>query len=72
MKLIYLIFSKEIETVTDIITSLASSHKKGLQNHIDSEMSRLLNVQNIPDDSNGRNRLNQLNNRPLRASVEVA
>jgi hypothetical protein len=37
-----------IETVTDIITRLASSHKKGLQNHINSEVSRLLNVQNIP------------------------
>jgi hypothetical protein len=36
------------ETITDIITRLASSHKKILQNHINSEMSRLLNVQNIP------------------------
>jgi hypothetical protein len=34
-----------IETVTDIITS---SHKKRLQNHINSEVSRLLKVQNIP------------------------
>jgi hypothetical protein len=37
-----------IETVTDIITRLASSHKKRLQNHINIEVSRLLNVQNIP------------------------
>jgi hypothetical protein len=37
-----------IETVTDIITRLASSRKKRLQNHINSEVSRLLNVQNIP------------------------
>jgi hypothetical protein len=37
-----------IETVTDIITRLASSHKKKLQNHINSEVSRLLNVQNNP------------------------
>jgi hypothetical protein len=36
-----------IETVTDIITRLPSSHKKRLQNHINSEVSRLLNVQNI-------------------------
>jgi hypothetical protein len=38
----------KIETVTDIITGLANSHKKRLQNHINSELSRLLNVQNIP------------------------
>jgi hypothetical protein len=37
-----------IETVTDIITRLASSHKKRLENHINSEVSRLLSVQNIP------------------------
>jgi hypothetical protein len=37
-----------IETVTGIITRLASSHKKRLQNHINSEVSRLLNEQNIP------------------------
>jgi hypothetical protein len=37
-----------IETVTGIITRLASSHRKRLQNHINSEVSRLLNVQNIP------------------------
>jgi hypothetical protein len=37
-----------IETVTDIISRLASSHKKRLQNHINSEVSRLLSVQNIP------------------------
>jgi hypothetical protein len=37
-----------IETVTDIITRLASSHKKRLRNHINSEVSRFLNVQNIP------------------------
>jgi hypothetical protein len=37
-----------IETVTDIITRLASSHKKKLRSHINSEVSRLLNVQNIP------------------------
>jgi hypothetical protein len=37
-----------IETVTDINTRLAVSHKKRLLNHINSEVSRLLNVQNIP------------------------
>jgi hypothetical protein len=37
-----------IETVTGIITRPASSHKKRLQKHINSEVSRLLNVQNIP------------------------
>jgi flagellin-specific chaperone FliS len=37
-----------IETVTDIITRLASSHKKRLRNHINSQVSGLLNVQNIP------------------------
>jgi hypothetical protein len=37
-----------IETVTHIITRLASSHKRRLRNHINSEVSRLLNVQNIP------------------------
>jgi hypothetical protein len=37
-----------IETVTDIITRLAISHKKSLQNHINREVSILLNVQNIP------------------------
>jgi hypothetical protein len=31
-----------IETVTDIITRLASSHKKRLQNHFNSQVSRLL------------------------------
>jgi hypothetical protein len=35
-----------IGTVTDIIT-IASSQKRRLQNHIDSEVSRLLYVQNI-------------------------
>jgi hypothetical protein len=43
-----------IETVTDI-TRLARSHEKRLQKHINSEVSRLLNVQISPDDSNGRN-----------------
>jgi hypothetical protein len=47
-----------IETVTDTVTRLARSHKKRLQNHINSEVSTLLNVQKSPDDSNGRNRLN--------------
>jgi hypothetical protein len=37
-----------IDTVTGIITRLSSSHKKRLQNHINSEVSGLLNVQNIP------------------------
>jgi hypothetical protein len=37
-----------LEMVTDIITRLASYHKKRLQSHINSEVSRLLNVQNIP------------------------
>jgi hypothetical protein len=37
-----------IDTFTDIITRLARSHKKRLHNHINSEVSRLLIVQNIP------------------------
>jgi hypothetical protein len=37
-----------IETVTDINTILASFHKKIIQNHTNSEVSRFLNVKNIP------------------------
>jgi hypothetical protein len=37
----------QIETVTDIIAKFANSHEKRLQNHIDIEASRLLNVNNI-------------------------
>jgi hypothetical protein len=37
-----------IETVTDIITRLASSDKKRLKNHINSEVSRFLDVQKYP------------------------
>jgi hypothetical protein len=47
-----------IETVTDIFTRLASSDKKRLQNHINSEVSRLLMSKISPDDSNGRKSLN--------------
>jgi hypothetical protein len=36
-----------IETVTDIITKLANSHKERLHNHINIEASGLLNVNNI-------------------------
>jgi hypothetical protein len=36
-----------IEEVTYIITKLANSHEKKLQNHINTEVSRLLNVNNI-------------------------
>jgi uncharacterized protein YeeX (DUF496 family) len=36
-----------IETVTDIIAKLATSHEKRLQDHINIEASRLLNVNNI-------------------------
>jgi uncharacterized protein YeeX (DUF496 family) len=36
-----------IETVTDIIAKFATSHKKRLQDHINIEASRLLNVNNI-------------------------
>jgi uncharacterized protein YeeX (DUF496 family) len=36
-----------IETVTDIITKFAKSHEKRLQDHINTEASRLLNVNNI-------------------------
>jgi hypothetical protein len=36
-----------IETVTDIISKFAKSHEKGLQDHINIEASRLLNVNNI-------------------------
>jgi uncharacterized protein YeeX (DUF496 family) len=37
----------EIETVTDIIAKFANSHEKRLQDHINIEASRLLNVNNI-------------------------
>jgi hypothetical protein len=36
-----------IETVTDIIPTFAKSHEKRLQDHINIEASRLLNVNNI-------------------------
>jgi uncharacterized protein YeeX (DUF496 family) len=36
-----------IETVTDIIAKFAKSHEKRLQDHINIEVSRLLNVYNI-------------------------
>jgi uncharacterized protein YeeX (DUF496 family) len=36
-----------IETVTDIIAKFAKSHEKRLQDHINIEASRLLNVNNI-------------------------
>jgi uncharacterized protein YeeX (DUF496 family) len=36
-----------IETVTDIIAKFAMSHEKRLQDHINIEASRLLNVNNI-------------------------
>jgi uncharacterized protein YeeX (DUF496 family) len=36
-----------IETVTNIIAKFAKSHKKRLQDHINIEASRLLNVNNI-------------------------
>jgi hypothetical protein len=36
-----------IETVTDIIAKFARSHEKRLQDHINTEESRLLNVNNI-------------------------
>jgi uncharacterized protein YeeX (DUF496 family) len=36
-----------IETVTDIIAEFAKSHEKRLQDHINIEASRLLNVNNI-------------------------
>jgi hypothetical protein len=36
-----------IETVTDIITKFTNSHEKRLQNHINIEASRLLNVNDI-------------------------
>jgi hypothetical protein len=35
------------ETVADIITKFANSHEKRLQNHINIEASRLLNVNNL-------------------------
>jgi hypothetical protein len=58
-----------IETVTDIITRLASSDKKRLQNHIDSEVTRLLNVQNIPRRLKRKKPYELV--RPLSDSVEV-
>jgi hypothetical protein len=36
-----------IEAVTDVIAKFANSHEKRLQNHINIEASRLLNVKNI-------------------------
>jgi hypothetical protein len=36
-----------IETVTDIIAKFANFHEKRLQDHIDIEASRILNVNNI-------------------------
>jgi uncharacterized protein YeeX (DUF496 family) len=36
-----------IETVADIIAKFAKSHEKRLQDHINIEASRLLNVKNI-------------------------
>jgi hypothetical protein len=36
-----------IETVTDIIAKFAKSHEKRLQDHINFEASRLLNMNNI-------------------------
>jgi uncharacterized protein YeeX (DUF496 family) len=36
-----------IETVTDIIANFAKSHEKRLQDYINTEASRLLNVNNI-------------------------
>jgi uncharacterized protein YeeX (DUF496 family) len=36
-----------IETVTDIIAKFAKSHEERLQDHINIEASRLLNVNNI-------------------------
>jgi uncharacterized protein YeeX (DUF496 family) len=36
-----------IETVTDIISKFAKSHEKRLQDHVNIEASRLLNVNNI-------------------------
>jgi hypothetical protein len=36
-----------IETVTEIITKFANSHEKRLQDHINIEASKLLNVNNI-------------------------
>jgi uncharacterized protein YeeX (DUF496 family) len=36
-----------IETVTDIVAKLGKSHEKRLQDHINIEASRLLNVNNI-------------------------
>jgi uncharacterized protein YeeX (DUF496 family) len=36
-----------IETVTDIITKFAKSHEQRLQDHINIEASRLLNVNNM-------------------------
>jgi hypothetical protein len=39
-----------IETVTDIIAKFAKSHEERLQDHIDIEASRLLNVNISPDD----------------------
>jgi hypothetical protein len=43
-----------IETVTHITANFANSRERRLQNHINIEASRLLNV-NIPEDSNAIN-----------------
>jgi hypothetical protein len=47
-----------IETVTDIIAKFAKSHEKRLQDHMNIEASRLLNVNNITRRLKRRNRLN--------------
>jgi hypothetical protein len=61
-----------IETITDIIAKFAKSHEKRLQEHINIEPSRLLDVNNITRNSNGRNRLNLLDVRTLSDSMDVS
>jgi hypothetical protein len=51
---IFHLYISDIEAVTDIIAKFAKSHEKRLQDHINIEASRLLNVNNITR----RNRLN--------------
>jgi hypothetical protein len=60
-----------IETVTDIIAKFVKPHEKRLQDHINIERSRLLNV-NITRRLSGRNRLNWLYVRTLSDSIDVS
>jgi hypothetical protein len=60
-----------IETVADITTKLANSHEMRLQNHINIEASRLLNVHNITRRLKRKKPFELVKREMLRVSVEV-